>query len=133
MGISIDQVMRIFIMLECINFAKMRNEFESAATFEKIAAGENALDVALKIVSQFVPPIEIAPNDLEILMPVLGVIAQVAAGGAPFPIPDSRRAAARQQVVLVVEDEILVRFDNRRLSAGRWLCSCRSSDCDRGT
>jgi hypothetical protein len=74
MAISTDQVTRIFVMLESINFAKMRNEFESAATFEKIAAGENALDVALKIVGQFVPPIEIAPNDLEILMPVLGVI-----------------------------------------------------------
>ena len=101
---------------------------------------------------------EIAPNDLEILMPVLGVIAQVAVSGAPFPIPrsqprhydpvagqvfdnrpkidviltsgvtstskagdlcddgplekpcHSRRAAARQQVVLVAENEILVRL-----------------------
>jgi hypothetical protein len=56
MAISTDQVARIFVMLESINFAKMRNEFESASTFEKIRAGENDLEVALKIAGQFVLP-----------------------------------------------------------------------------
>jgi hypothetical protein len=70
-------------MLESINFAKIRNEFERADTWAKIAAGEDALELALKITGQFAPPVAIAEKDLEILIPVLNVIAQVAVNGAP--------------------------------------------------
>jgi hypothetical protein len=34
-------------------------------------AGENALEAALKILGRFVPPMAIAEDDLEILIPVL--------------------------------------------------------------
>ncbi len=89
MAITTDEIARVFVMLESINFAMMRNEFESASTFKEIMAGEDALEVALKIVSQLVPPMAITANDLNILMPILNVIAQVAINGAPFPIPRS--------------------------------------------
>jgi hypothetical protein len=43
-------------MLASINFAKVRTEFERTSTREKIAAGEDAVEAALKIVAKFVPP-----------------------------------------------------------------------------
>jgi hypothetical protein len=66
----------------------MRDEFASASTSEKMLAGENALEAALKILAQFVPPMGIAEDDLEILIPVLNVVAQVAVWG-PSLIPRS--------------------------------------------
>jgi hypothetical protein len=85
-----NEIARVLAMLESINFAKMRNAFESNSTWEKIAAGEDALEAALKIVAQFVPPMTIAASDLEILNPVLHVVAQVAVNGGPSLIPRSR-------------------------------------------
>jgi hypothetical protein len=54
----------------------MRDEFASASTSEKMLPGENVLQAALKILGQFVPPMAIAEDDLEILTPVLNVVAQ---------------------------------------------------------
>jgi len=80
-----DRIAHVFITLESINFAKIRDEFECAATWAKIAAGEDALEVALKITGQFAPPVAIAEKDLEILIPVLNVIAAV--NGARSLVP----------------------------------------------
>jgi len=77
-------------MLASINFTKMRKEFESASTCQKIPAGEDALEAALKTAAKFVPPMAITDNDLEILIPVLNVIAQVAVNGAPSLVPRSQ-------------------------------------------
>jgi hypothetical protein len=85
------RIASVFIMLESINFAKIRNEFECAATWVKIEAGEDPLEVALKITGQFAPSVAIAEKDLEILIPVLNVIAQVAVNGAPSLIPRSQQ------------------------------------------
>jgi Response regulator receiver domain len=90
MAITTDRIARIFGMLASINFAKMRDEFASASTSEKILAGENALEAALKIAAKFVPSMAIAENDLEILIPVLNVVAQVAVNGAPSLISRSQ-------------------------------------------
>jgi len=89
MAVTTDGIARVFGMLESINFAKMRDEFASASASEKMLAGENALEAALKILAQFVPPMGIAEDDLEILIPVLNVVAQVAVNGAPSLIPRS--------------------------------------------
>src|SRR5262249_9532302 len=85
-----DRIARVLIMLESINFAKMRKEFESASTCQKIPAGEDALEAALKTAAKFVPSMAITDNDLEILIPVLNVIAQVAVNGAPSLAPLSQ-------------------------------------------
>src|SRR5262245_60386188 len=90
MAITTDRIARVLIMLASINFAKMRDEFESAPTREKIAAGEDALEAALKIAAKLVPPMATAANDLEILIPVLNAVAQVAVNGAPSLIPRSQ-------------------------------------------
>jgi hypothetical protein len=89
-AITEDQIARIFVILQSIDFAKMRDEFESASVCKKIAAGENALEVALNIASRHGSPKAITANDLEILMPVLNVIAQAAVNGAPSPFPRSQ-------------------------------------------
>ena len=60
MAITTDRITRVFVILESINFAKMRDEFARASTSEKMLAGENALEAALKILAQFVPPMGIA-------------------------------------------------------------------------
>jgi hypothetical protein len=90
MAITTNRIARVFVMLESINFAKIRDEFASASTSEEMLAGENALEAALKILGQFVPPMVIAEDDLEILIPVLNVLAQVAVNGAPAVIPSSQ-------------------------------------------
>jgi hypothetical protein len=78
-----DRITRVFVVLESIGFAKMRNDFESASTWQKITAGEDPMEAALKIAAQFVPSMAIAVNDLEILTPLLNIVAQVAVNGDP--------------------------------------------------
>src|SRR5262245_30830817 len=90
MSITTDRIARVFVMLASINFTKMRKEFESASTCQKIPAGEDALEAALQTAAKFVPPLAITDNDLEILIPVLNVIAQVALNGAPSLVPRSQ-------------------------------------------
>ncbi len=90
MSITTDRIVRVFVMLASINFTTMRKEFESASTCQKIPAGEDALEAALKTAAKFVPPMAITDNDLEILIPVLNVIAQVAVNGAPSLVPRSQ-------------------------------------------
>jgi hypothetical protein len=90
MSITTDRIARVLVMLASINFTKMRKEFESASTCQKIPAGEDALEAALKTAAKFVPPMAITDNDLEILIPVLNVIAQVAVNGAPSLVPRSQ-------------------------------------------
>ena len=90
MSITTDRIARVFVMLASINFTKMRKEFESASTCQKVPAGEDALEAALKLAAKFLPPMAITDNDLEILIPVLNVIAQVAVNGAPSLVPRSQ-------------------------------------------
>jgi len=49
------RITRIFVLLESIDFSKMRDEFESASACKKIEAGGNALNIALDIVRQYGP------------------------------------------------------------------------------
>jgi len=86
MADATDKIGRIFVFLESINFAMMRDEFESASSWQKIAAGKNALEVALNITRRFVPRKAITADDREILMILLTAIAEVAVNKAPSAI-----------------------------------------------
>jgi hypothetical protein len=86
MAIATDQVARIFVLLESINFAMMRDEFESASAWKKVAAGENTLEVALNITRRFVPLMAISADDLKVLTAVLNTIVEVAGNSTPSAI-----------------------------------------------
>lgn len=83
-----QKIARIFVLLESIDFSKMRDEFESAAAYEKIAAGGDALDVALDIVRKYGPTNVIDADVFELLLPVLYMIARVAVDEALYAIPE---------------------------------------------
>jgi hypothetical protein len=83
MAEEIDKIARIFTLLESIDFAKVRNEFESISSWKKIAAGESAEDVAVDIVRQFVPHKAINADTLKLLTAVLQAIAEAAVISGP--------------------------------------------------
>ena len=49
MATTANKITRIFVLLESIDFAKIRDEFERASIWKKIDAGENALEVAFNV------------------------------------------------------------------------------------
>ena len=84
MAITAEQITRI---LESINFSMMRDEFERASSWTKIAAGENSLDVARKIADCLVPLKAITDHDRNVLMAVLNMILDAAVNETPSAIP----------------------------------------------
>jgi hypothetical protein len=87
MAITAAQITRILVLLESVNFSMMRDQFESASSWSKIAAGENALDVARKIADRLVPLKAITDDDRNVLMAVLNVILYAAVNETPSAIP----------------------------------------------
>jgi hypothetical protein len=86
MATTANQITRIFVLLESIDFAKMRDEFERASTWNKIAAGENALEVAVNVARRFLPHTAITAEDLEIMNALLTAIAKSAVDTIPSAI-----------------------------------------------
>ncbi|HUB62853.1 MAG TPA: hypothetical protein VL996_00100 [Methylocella sp.] len=82
------RITRIFVLLESIDFSKMRDEFESASACKKIEAGGNALNIALDIVRQYGPTNVIDADVFELLIPVLYMIARVAVDETLYTIPE---------------------------------------------
>lgn len=91
MAEEIDRIARLFMLLESIDFAQMRNEFESVSSWKKIATGESAGEVAVAIIRQFVPHKTIDADSLKLLSELLQAIAEVAVNGI------SPRACRREQ------------------------------------
>lgn len=78
MAAATHQIARIFALLESINFGMIRDEFESASSWTKIAAGEDALGVAVDITRKFVPPWAITVSDLLVLTAILKALGEAA-------------------------------------------------------
>jgi hypothetical protein len=86
MATTANQITRIFVLLESIDFAKILDEFERASTWKKIAAGENALEVAFNAARRFLPHTAITAEDLEIMNALLTATAKSAVDTIPSAI-----------------------------------------------